>query len=156
MFSRIVRSSKTRSLVALLALALVPSPLFMAWFLSRPRPAEASPEPARSPVSLTDVAPRQPALPRIAQDEGKPSLRRLALPAPPPTSPEPLEIEDRDWWIERFEAQGRSRAEALTALAELENPAPPVPPVVVPNLTPPLGNPFVRPPLRVDPRRGAR
>ncbi len=152
------RRRSARYLVALLALALLPSPLFVTWFLSRPRPALAAETTTRSArgAPLTDVAPRQPLL---APDPNGPQ-RRLAslglLPSEEAVSlsevsgPPPEEV--RSELLAELSSQ-LGEARALEVLARIESPPPPTPVLVAPEPNPAVPDPFVRPPLQVDYRR---
>jgi hypothetical protein len=156
---RMIQRRSGRFLVLLLALALLPSPIFLTWFLSQPRPAQAAETTTRAAggAPVTDVAPRQPLLP---PDPNGPRQRLASLgllPTRNSVSPValsgPLPDEVRSELLAELTLTvGQTRA--LEALDRIESPPPPPTPVLAaPEPAPAVPDPFVRPPLKVDYRR---
>jgi hypothetical protein len=158
-----------RGLVLFLAVALLPTPMVVAWFVARPSPAAATPEDdARrsSRESVTDLAPPQPFLGRDASED--PNARLTSLRMEPEARAARTQAEEkyknqfktaeeaRSAQLFKYTLQLGNQARAEAAMAEIGRDVPTPPTLFSPKRRPAVPNPFVPLPAQADYRRGGR
>ena len=142
----IPRPSNARLLIAMLALGLLLPPPFFLWVAGQLRGLDSAgdAEASLQRTSLTDVAPRQPVLARIANDEPAARLTRLGVAPLPAVDASPPTAEERS-------LLGATERELIQSLEQSSPDG--VPALVLPDLNRPVRDPYIRPPSRVNHRR---
>jgi hypothetical protein len=152
-----MRSGFLRGLAVYLAVALLPTPLLVSWFLTFSSSAAAVDQQQESvdtrPPSLTDLASPQPRLISPASEGPNARLARMQL-VPRDLSPEEQvaqfgphfanATEAREFQLANLTAQLGNPSLALAVIVESEKPLAGTTPLHLPTLDPVLPDPFIR------------
>jgi hypothetical protein len=157
-----------RGLAVYLALALLPTPILISWFLTQRSSASAVDEEdtrERQPSSLTDLAPPQPPFVLAASAGPTARLARLGL-LPRELSPDEqvaqfgphfADANDaREYQLASLTAQLGDRGVALAVIAEADKPLAGTPPLHLPGVDVDVPDPFVPLPARANYKRADR